>query len=144
MTTDEIGLPYRWRYGAGNRDIASSSYAEATHAFTGLGLRPLSPVHIRGSRASGDLTIRWVRRTRVGGDTWEGPEVPLGEEREAYEIDILDGTTVKRTLSVTSPTVLYSAADQTTDFGAPQPSLTVRIAQLSASRGRGQARTAVI
>jgi hypothetical protein len=144
MTADEIGLPYRWRYGAGNRDIASTSYADTQHAFSGAGLRPLSPVHIRGTRAGGDLAITWVRRTRIGGDSWDVTDVPLSEAREAYEVDILDGTTVKRTLSVTSPAALYSAAEQTIDFGAPQPSLTVRVAQLSASRGRGQARTAMI
>jgi hypothetical protein len=144
MTADEIGLPYRWRYGAGNRDIAGSSYAEATHAYTGVGLRPLSPVHVRGRRNGGDLTISWIRRTRVDGDSWDGIEVPLGEEAEAYEVDILDGSVVKRTLASVVPTLTYSAAQQTADFGAPQANVAVRVYQLSPSRGRGAGRLAVV
>jgi hypothetical protein len=64
-------------------------------------------------------------------------EVPLGEEREAYEVDILSGSGVLRTIEASAPGVLYAAADELADFGAPQPSLTVRIAQLSAAVGRG-------
>jgi len=45
--------------------------------------------------------------------------------------------TVKRTLTTTSPTVTYSAAQQVTDFGAAQSSVTVRVYQLSAVVGRG-------
>jgi hypothetical protein len=40
--------------------------------------------------------------------------------------------------------VTYSAAHQVTDFGAVQPSLAVRVYQVSAVFGRGTARTARI
>ena len=99
MSQDEIGLAYTWRCGPANRDIGHASYLETTHVFSGVGLRPLSPAHVRGLRSAGDLAISWVRRTRLGGDSWDAAEVPLGEETERYEVDILDGTTVKRTLS---------------------------------------------
>jgi hypothetical protein len=56
---------------------------------------------------------------------------------ERYEIDILDGSDVVRTLTATSPAATYSSADQTTDFGAPQSSVSLRLYQLSATRGRG-------
>jgi hypothetical protein len=49
---------------------------------------------------------------------------------EAYQIDILNGSTVVRTLSVSSPTVAYSATQQAADFGAPQSSVSVRIYQM--------------
>jgi hypothetical protein len=42
-----------------------------------------------------------------------------------------------RTLSSSTPEALYSAAQQTSDFGATQPSITVRIFQLSEAVGRG-------
>ena len=42
-----------------------------------------------------------------------------------------------RTLVSDAPQVLYAAADEFTDFGAPQASLSVRIHQLSATVGRG-------
>jgi hypothetical protein len=145
MTQDEIGLAFNWQSGPAHRPLGDPSYAAATHAFTGRGLRPFSPVHVRGARdGSGNLTITWVRRTRIGGDSWEGTEVPLGEDSESYEIDILDGSDVKRTLSTTAASVVYTAADQTTDFGALQASVHVRVTQMSAVLGRGTPRDATI
>jgi hypothetical protein len=49
----------------------------------------------------------------------------------------MDGSTVARTITATTPTFAYSAADQTTDFGSAQASITFRIYQLSATVGRG-------
>jgi hypothetical protein len=144
MGPDEIGLGYSWRCGPANRDLGDAAYVAVTHAFKGIGLRPLSPVHVRGARSSGDLAIGWVRRTRIGGDGWDGVEVPLAEDFEAYEVDILDGATVKRTLSAATPVVTYTAAQQTTDFGAPQSSVSLRVYQLSASAGRGTPRAATL
>jgi NlpC/P60 family putative phage cell wall peptidase len=144
MSQDEIGLAYIWRCGPANRDIGHPSYLETTHAFQGTGLRPLSPAHVRGLRSAGDLAISWVRRTRIGGDNWDAAEVPLGEESERYEVDILDGATVKRTLAATTPSLTYTAAQQTADFGAPQSAIAVRVSQLSAVHGRGTPRTATL
>jgi hypothetical protein len=107
-------------------------------------LKPLSPAHVRGARSGGDLLLTWVRRTRLGGDSWDGIDVPLGETEERYEIDILDGATVKRTLTATTPAATYTAAQQTADFGAPQPSIALRIYQMSATRGRGTPRAALV
>ena len=101
-------------------------------------------MHVRGVRSGGDLAISWVRRTRTGGDSWESIDVPLGEDEERYEIDILDGSTVVRTLTATIPAVTYTAAQQTTDFGAPQPSVSLHITQLSATHGRGTPRAATL
>jgi hypothetical protein len=144
MTVDDIRLPFNWRYGPASRDIGHSSYAQKQHAFGGLGLRPLAPAHVRGRRASGDLAISWVRRTRTGGDGWEAVDVPLGESSESYEVDILDGATVKRTLSSPSPSATYTAAAQAADFGAAQPSVSVRVYQTSAVYGRGQPASATL
>ena len=144
MTEDELGLAFNWRCGPASRDLGSPNYVQLAHTFRGEGLKPLSPVHIRGTRASGDLTLAWIRRTRTGGDSWDAVDVPLGEAEERYEIDILDGTAMKRTLTATAPTATYTAAQQTLDFGAPQPSVSLRIYQLSATRGRGTPREATV
>jgi hypothetical protein len=144
ITEDEIGLSYAWKCGPASRDLGSPHYVDIEHAFAGEGLKPLSPVHLRGTRAGGDLAITWIRRTRLGGDTWDAAEGPLGETEERYEIDILDGTDVVRTLTATSPAATYTAADQTTDFGGPQASVSLRLYQLSATRGRGTPREAVL
>jgi hypothetical protein len=103
-------------------------------------LRPLAPMAIAGTRSGGDLTGTFIRRTRIGGDnSWRDgvTEVPLGEATEAYSIDILNGSTIVRTISVTSPSFFYSATDQTTDFGSPQSAISVTIYQLSSVVGRG-------
>ncbi len=144
MSLDDIGLAFHWRFGPASRDIGHASYVAATHTFTGVGLRPYSPVHVRGTRTAGDLTITWTRRTRIGGDAWSAADVPLVEESERYEVDILDGSTVKRTIATTSPSATYSAADQAIDFGALQSSCSIRAYQIAAGYGRGTPRTAVV
>ena len=102
----------------------------------------------RRLRTPGDLTIRWTRRSRaLSADSWGAVEVPLAEELEAYEVEILDGAAVKRVLSATTTSALYTAAAQTADWGAPLgpgDSLTIRIFQLSALVGRGAARTVIL
>jgi hypothetical protein len=144
MTEDEVGLAFNWRCGPASRDLGSPSYVQLAHTFVGEGLKPLSPVHIRGTRAGGDLALSWTRRTRIGGDSWDSVDVPLGETEERYEIDILDGTSVKRTLTATGPAATYTAAQQTADFGTPQPGISLRIHQLSATRGRGTPQEATL
>jgi hypothetical protein len=104
----------------------------------------LSPAHIKGVRAASDLNISWIRRTRTGGDNWELPEVPLGEDSETYEVDILDGETVKRTISVVVANAVYTSAEQIADFGSLQPAVSVRVYQTNMLFGRGAPRAAVV
>ncbi len=140
MSPNEVGLPFNYRFGPVSRDIADPSFSEVQCAFNGLGLRPLSPVHIAARRSGNDILISWIRRTRIGGDSWVANEVPLGEDFEAYEVDILDGAATKRTLSATAPGVTYSEQMQMDDWGALPASLTLGISQLSAAFGRGTTR----
>ncbi len=145
MTAADIGLPFNWKYGPSPYDIGNSAYStRSAFAFGGIGLRPLSPVHLRGEFSSGDLLISWIRRTRIGGDGWEQIEVPLGEDREVYEIDIMNGASVVRTITANSPDATYTATEQIADFGAPQPGYTLRICQISPTYGRGQAREVIV
>ena len=147
MALDEIDLAFNWLYGPANLDIGHQSYQQTVRAFNGLGLRPLSPVHLGVSRSGNDVEFNWIRRTRIGGDNWETVEVPLGEAREAYEayqVDILDGTTVKRTLSVSEPRASYSEADQIADWGALQNSYDITVYQISDVFGRGAGANATL
>lgn len=145
LTLDELGLLYSWRCGPAARALGDATYTTASHAFRGEGLRPLAPVHVRGQRSGGgDLLVTWVRRTRMAGDGWEASEVPLGEEGEAYAVDILAGVSIVRTLTSTMPSLTYSAAEQVADFGAPQAVVSLRIAQVSATFGRGTPAFAVL
>jgi hypothetical protein len=144
LQESELKLPFNWRYGPGNRDIGDASYVTVSFAYQGLGRRPLSPVHVRGVRVAGDLNMSWVRRTRSGGDNWELPEVPLGEDAESYEVDILDGSNVKRTIFVSMPAAVYSSAEQIADFGSVQPAVSVKVYQTNTLFGRGAPRAAVV
>ena len=144
LSTSEIGLPLTWRYGPSDRDLGEESYASQVHRFRGVGRRPLSPVHVRGRRTAGDLQLTWIRRTRIGGDTWDTLEVPLGEESERYEIDVLSGAAVVRTIVTETPLAVYSQAQQLADFGAAQSAIDLRIHQVNAAWGRGCAASATV
>jgi hypothetical protein len=140
----ERGLDRQWLYGPAPLPYDDPSYTSVTRAFDGAGLRPLSPVHPRARRGEGGaIHLSWIRRTRIGGDSWTGLDVPLGEELEAYEVEIRDGGAVKRVIASSEPRVHYSAAQQTADFGhADFADLDVTIYQLSRAFGRGSGRSA--
>ena len=73
--------------------------------------------------------------------------MPLAEELEAYDVEILDGANVKWVLSTATTSVVYTAAQQTADWGAPLApgdTLDIRIFQLSALVGRGAPKTVTL
>lgn len=114
---------------------------------TGERLKPFPPVHPAGERdESGDLIIDWVRSSRVDNVWRDYADVALGESSELYELDVLsgDGSTVLRTISSSSPSATYTAAQQSADFGTPPETVTVRIYQLSSAVGRGNPVEAIL
>ncbi|KAA2237252.1 baseplate multidomain protein megatron [Salinarimonas soli] len=140
----DIGRPQVYRVGPARVDPGDGSVVEVT-ATAGLDpLRPLAPVHLRARRTPDGVAIAWIRRTRRDDDAWEPADVPLGEDGEAYEVDILAGGVVRRTLTAATPSALYPAALEVADFGAPQAALAVRVAQTSRVAGRGAAAGAVL
>lgn len=81
-------------------------------------LMPYSPDHISGARdGSSNLTITWLRRTRIGGHWADSHDVPLSEDFEAYEVDILDveGNVLRTIEDLDSETATYSATNQASD-----------------------------
>ncbi len=108
----------------------------------GVSLRPLAPVNLRRTVGTANqITVTWNRRTRLA-CTFTGAagiSVPLGELTEAYEVDVvlIAGSVLKRTLSVTSASAIYTAAMQTADgIGASTP-IRFDVYQMSAVVGRG-------
>lgn len=94
--------------------------------------RPIAPVHLRARRRpGGDTLLSWIRRGRIDADGFEASDIPLDEAEERYRVDILarDGRTL-RSLTVTTPSALYAAADERRDFGAPQAMLDIAVRQL--------------
>jgi len=100
-------------------------------------LMPLSPVHVSARRSADGIHVSWIRRTRRDGDNW-GVEVPLGEDVEAYALEILSGASVVRSIACPTPSALYANADELADFGAPQIRLHGRVVQMSSTVGRGR------
>lgn len=137
-----VGLTREYKGVTIGKALDSATAEDIT--FGAASLKPYAPVHISAERIADDITISWVRRTRIGGDLRDGVDVPLSEETEKYEVDIMDGITAVRTIVVTSSSATYSAAEQVADFGAPQSSVSVKIYQISAIVGRGTAGSATI
>ncbi|WP_347268795.1 glycoside hydrolase TIM-barrel-like domain-containing protein [Paracoccus sp. (in: a-proteobacteria)] len=143
----DLGLPWNWRIGPASRPVSDDSFAALAFTPRGIGLRPFAPVHVeqpwRRARVPGDLTISWVRRDRsLAADSWNAAEVPMTEASEAWQVEILDGATVKRFLTTVTASVVYTAAQQTADWGAPLApgaSLDIRIAQIGQAFGAGAA-----
>src|SRR5882757_8481146 len=135
---DALARPMQLRIVASGRGHDDPMAVALTVTPGDTALKPLAPVHVAAVRASDGIHISWIRRARIDGDGW-GVEVPLGEETEAYALEILSGGAVVRSIACTTPQALYAAADELTDFGTPQTSLHVRVAQISATVGAGHA-----
>ncbi|MGB3272574.1 MAG: hypothetical protein WBA66_06725 [Xanthobacteraceae bacterium] len=133
---EALERPVRLRVAASGRSHDDATATALTHEPQPTALTPLSPVHVRARRRGDGIHLTWIRRTRIGGDAWVG-EVPLGEEVEAYALDILSDGDVVRSLTVETPHALYASAEEIADFGAPQAVLEVRVAQLSRTIGAG-------
>lgn len=137
MPVESIGSARTYRAVTTGESIDTAT--DQAFTYRGVNLECLSPVYARGSRdGSSNFSGTFTRRSRLSNTWWtNGIVAPVGETSEAYEIDVMSGSTVKRTISVASPAWAYSAANQTTDFGSPQSSITFRIFQMSNIVGRG-------
>lgn len=135
MTEAQRGRALHYRIGPGGRPVDDPSFGHAVIAFEGVGLRPYTPVHLRFAEAGGDLAVSWIRRTRIGGDRWDTPEVPLGEESEGYLLRVMRGVQVLREVTLDSSGWLYPAAARVAD--GPDAGKRIEVAQISASFGPG-------
>src|ERR1700756_1915018 len=95
-----------------------------------------------------DWTIGWRRRTRLGGDwfngdgsgtpDYNGMAVPLNENGQAYYVEIKDNMgVVKSHHVVTENQYVWTAAQQSTDFGSSQSTVYVNVYQISDIVGLG-------
>ncbi|NOZ43161.1 MAG: hypothetical protein GXP02_08380 [Alphaproteobacteria bacterium] len=136
MALSDIGQNRQFKAVTSGDNVAN--VLPLNYTFGAESLKPFSPVHAVGVRDSaGTLTLTWLRRSRVGGEWMDNVDVPLGELYEKYDIEILNGANVVRTLTSTAATVVYPATLQLSDFGSIPASLTLRISQISDSVGRG-------
>lgn len=124
-----------YRVGPARRGYDDPSYEEFIHAFDGNGLRPYRPVHLRAVSASGGIDVSWIRRTRLDGDDWDLPDVPLAEDVESYTVRITRNGGVVREEIATSQNFSYSSSAMGADglTGAFE----IAVAQNSARYGPG-------
>jgi Gene Transfer Agent (GTA)-like protein/putative tail protein len=139
ISEGDLGLPWNWRIGPAS--AAPSDAIMQAESFTpnGRGLVPFAPCQFRMRReANGDLALRWLRRDRaLSADSWVLADAPMIEAAETYDLEILNGTTLVRTISgLTNPGFIYTTTMQNADFGGSVTSLSVRLYQIGAL-GRG-------
>ncbi|KFE36329.1 baseplate multidomain protein megatron [Thioclava atlantica] len=139
---EQIALPpaarnqaRHYRIGSAARPYDDPSYRHTVQAFSGNGLRPLSPCHLRVRPDAEGWQIRWVRRTRIGGDDWEAMDVALGEASERYLLRILEGQAIRREIVTSAPEWHYSQTAKIAD-GLPG-AFSVEVAQISDIYGPG-------
>lgn len=135
----DLGAPRYYRAASASQFVADLASTIVTP--TGEPLRPLSGVDARADRTTTDTVVTWKRRTRLSTRLVGSLAIsaPLGEATESYEVEVWNSsyTTLKRTITATTGSVTYTAAQQTTDFGSGQTTLYLRIYQLAAVVGRG-------
>lgn len=130
------GLTRNYRVGQIDRGYSDPRVVSATLAFDGVGLRPYSVSHLEVTgRLGGTIASSWIRRTRIDGDSWQGIDVPLGEDAELYEVQVHQGSTLLRDEYVTSPAWTYTPVLQALDGAAS--GFTVAVAQVSGRFGPG-------
>lgn len=110
---------------------------EAFFTYTGVNLKPLSPMNCRGEIIDEDWHVSFVGRTRYQGSYWYSGVQPANEPVTNYVIEILSAGSVVRLISSSVTEFVYTAAMQIEDFGAPVESLNLRIFQTSQAVGRG-------
>ena len=135
-----------YRIGPSTLPVTNDKFRNYTVNLDGIGARPYSVCHVSGFRdGTGSLTVSWVRRARMNGDWKPYTDVPVGENSETYQVDVVsaDGN-IKRTITVNEPKAVYSASGQITDFGCLQTAVRVRIYQMSEVYGRGAVKEEVL
>ena len=136
LTLAEAAQTQTWQVNPSDYD---PGVAVTTITYTGkrIGLRPLSPCYAKAKRVGSDMLFTWIRRSRIAADAWDAGDVPLAEEVESYLLEIMSGSTVKRSVTVSTPSYTYTAAQIAADFGADPGVFTIRVAQISTVFGPG-------
>ena len=143
VPTELRDVPIRYRVGPASKPVDHGAYVEFEHTTTALGLRPYAPVRLEAiSDGVGGFDFYWLRRTRINGDSWALPEVPLGEASEAYQVRVKSQGEVVREETVIAPTWAYSATDIVSD-GVTMP-FEIEVAQISDLYGPGDIARIVI
>lgn len=138
LLASETGLLLNWRVEPSASDFSGENHVQSIETGGLRCLLPFSPVHLKARWMEGGLQLAWTRRGRVDADGWDAADIPLGEEREEYQVQIAaaEGEVV-RTQTVAVSSWLYPAADIAADFVTPPAAIDVVVRQFSAACGWG-------
>jgi hypothetical protein len=140
LKSGETGLELSWRIGASGEDFTDQFFSTVQRTGGLRALQPLEPVQIRSRTASnGDVHISWIRRGRIDADSWLAPDIPLGEEREAYRLEIRKDEKLVRSLDVEGPNWTYSVSQRQADLGILMAEIDFSVAMISTVVGPGRA-----
>jgi len=134
----ELGAELSW-FGAYAGQFANASeHSGVVELYTDQSRLPRKPVHLKVRKMSGDYLISWVRRTRIGGDNWNSPDVPLAESQEQYSFSLfVNGEEVLSDM-LNEPGKTITAAEMAGYFPESLPDmLDIAVAQISSEAGSG-------
>ena len=138
LRSSEIGLLLNWRVGPAGYDFSSLAFSLYSETGGVRALTPLSPVHLEAERQDdGSIAVGWIRRGRVDADNWLGADIPLGEEYEAYQVDVSAAGNMVRSTTISSPSWTYPSSDLSADFPSLPEEIEITVRQVSASVGPG-------
>lgn len=143
LASAKLEIDLHFRIGPARLGYDDASYRHSVENFIGVGLKPYAPCHLQtADGAGGAVDLSWIRRSRVGGDSWSKRGVPLGEAREEYLVQVVQAGEIVREASVTTPEWSYSSAAQAIDGlnGLYQ----INVAQVSDRFGPGSFATVTI
>jgi hypothetical protein len=139
LKTQEAGLDVYWRIGASGEDFSDQFFHTVSMAGGLRALQPLEPVHVRSrTDSNGAINISWTRRGRIDADSWLAAEIPMGEEREAYRIEIRKDGRLIRSADVENTSWIYTKAQRLSDFDSLDAEIDFSVAMISAVVGPGR------
>ncbi|SDZ30950.1 Putative phage tail protein [Jannaschia faecimaris] len=132
---ETLGVERYFRTGPARLPLENEAYLQEKIVVRGEGLRPYAPAHLRATRQPDGVAVSWIRRSRVGGDGWGAADVPTGEARERYRVQVLrSDESVSFEIDTVLPEVFID--NQSLDNPEVGP-LRLSVAQISEDVGSG-------
>lgn len=99
-------------------------------------MKPLAPAHLRAVEDGlGGYKLSWIRRSRVGGDDFESPEISLGETSERYRVNLIGKSKSLDAWETSSP--VFHVTTEKLAPHADAESLQIQVSQIGSSGLRG-------
>ncbi|VAV99763.1 Gene Transfer Agent host specificity protein [hydrothermal vent metagenome] len=141
----ELGAQITWRANFANRIPSDVLEAVQVITYQDRSRLPRKPVHLQGRMDGSDIVISWIRRTRIGGDNWASPEVPLAESQEQYLFQLFVGGVAVISETLNQPTRRLSATELAQYYPAGTPTeISISVAQISPEAGVGETNSALV